>query len=280
MYHAACKVEFEPFNRLYSQLTFFIFYKVLLRLLLFYRWNGSIHSPSTNLRTVLVFIAIYQRSLHFGESACFIRKERCTQHFIFPKPTYSYPVSGNVVNTLLLIVEIQNYQYIFGKKVLPNFCLRIQTYDIMVPGTRYGVFNPAAVPVVVFCTVLILLVVFFCCSSCLGILVPPLLPLLLLPNVSTSYTQRTIAHRHTAEHYYGTGPVDLFFQERRAAVLAEDRWWALDQLQPSISKEGMDQGWGQLQQQQLSVSLLSDFSSHLIMLLVRSETRPWSTTRT
>ena len=25
MYHAACKVEFQPFNRLYSQLTFFNF---------------------------------------------------------------------------------------------------------------------------------------------------------------------------------------------------------------------------------------------------------------
>ena len=26
MYHAACKVEFQPFNRSYSQLTFFIFF--------------------------------------------------------------------------------------------------------------------------------------------------------------------------------------------------------------------------------------------------------------
>ena len=34
MYHAACKVEFQPFNRSYSQLTFFNFYikyKVPLR---------------------------------------------------------------------------------------------------------------------------------------------------------------------------------------------------------------------------------------------------------
>ena len=31
MYHAACKVEFQPFNRSYSQLTFSIFYiKALL----------------------------------------------------------------------------------------------------------------------------------------------------------------------------------------------------------------------------------------------------------
>ena len=27
MYHAACKVEFQPFTRSYSQLTFFNFYK-------------------------------------------------------------------------------------------------------------------------------------------------------------------------------------------------------------------------------------------------------------
>ena len=27
MYRAACKVEFQPFKRLYSQLTFFNFYK-------------------------------------------------------------------------------------------------------------------------------------------------------------------------------------------------------------------------------------------------------------
>ena len=29
MYHIACKVEFQPFNRLYSQLTLFNFYKML-----------------------------------------------------------------------------------------------------------------------------------------------------------------------------------------------------------------------------------------------------------
>ena len=34
MYHAACKVQFQPFTRLYSQLTFFPFYKIILRWLL------------------------------------------------------------------------------------------------------------------------------------------------------------------------------------------------------------------------------------------------------
>ena len=29
MYHAACKVELQLFKRLYSQLTFFIFYKII-----------------------------------------------------------------------------------------------------------------------------------------------------------------------------------------------------------------------------------------------------------
>ena len=29
MYHAACKVEFQPFTRSYSQLTFFNFYKII-----------------------------------------------------------------------------------------------------------------------------------------------------------------------------------------------------------------------------------------------------------
>ena len=29
MYHVACKVEFQPFNQSYSQLTFFIFLKIL-----------------------------------------------------------------------------------------------------------------------------------------------------------------------------------------------------------------------------------------------------------
>ena len=31
MYHAACKVEFQPFTRSYSQLTFPTFYKIILR---------------------------------------------------------------------------------------------------------------------------------------------------------------------------------------------------------------------------------------------------------
>ena len=31
MYHAACKVEFQPFKRSYSQLTFFNFYKTALQ---------------------------------------------------------------------------------------------------------------------------------------------------------------------------------------------------------------------------------------------------------
>ena len=29
MYHAACKVEFQPFQRLYSQPTFFDFYEIV-----------------------------------------------------------------------------------------------------------------------------------------------------------------------------------------------------------------------------------------------------------
>ena len=29
MYHAACTVEFQPFKRLYSQLTFFTFFQIL-----------------------------------------------------------------------------------------------------------------------------------------------------------------------------------------------------------------------------------------------------------
>ena len=35
MYHAACKVEFQPFYRLYSQLTFFNFYKNFVQIELF-----------------------------------------------------------------------------------------------------------------------------------------------------------------------------------------------------------------------------------------------------
>ena len=35
MYHAACKVEFQPFTRSYSQLTFFNFFQLFIKT--FYR---------------------------------------------------------------------------------------------------------------------------------------------------------------------------------------------------------------------------------------------------
>ena len=56
MYHAACKVEFQPFKRLYSELTFFNFFYQILGLIIYQRWTGV---PVLGGNTAIVGISIW-----------------------------------------------------------------------------------------------------------------------------------------------------------------------------------------------------------------------------
>ena len=62
MYHAACKVEFQPFKRLYSQLTFFNFYEIVLTI--FDRfWQQRIPFLTVWSAIILLYAILYYYSI-------------------------------------------------------------------------------------------------------------------------------------------------------------------------------------------------------------------------
>ena len=62
MYHAVCKVEFQPFKRLYSQLTFFNFYKIVLTI--FDRfWQQRIPFLTVWSAIILLYAILYYYSI-------------------------------------------------------------------------------------------------------------------------------------------------------------------------------------------------------------------------
>ena len=66
MYHAACKVEFQPFKRLYSELTFFNFFYQILGLIIYQRWTGV---PVLGGNTAIVGISIWIKFSYEKQSA-------------------------------------------------------------------------------------------------------------------------------------------------------------------------------------------------------------------
>ena len=77
MYHAACKVEFQPFNRLYSQLTFFNFFIIkwvtsrrrlsfLCPLLVLYRYSVLVPSRGT----CDIYLVVYTCTCQQNNTSC------------------------------------------------------------------------------------------------------------------------------------------------------------------------------------------------------------------